>query len=287
VFTLKLFVTITTNVPPILVIQPPENVSTKPFTVTTAMHVLLTAVTEILVCAYISQRTVTITTHVPKILATPEPENVSLKISLLKSPQLALTDVSSQNVIQLKDLFKLHLSANLETNVPRLSVTQQEDVSPLQSFVTNLQEELSTNVTQTPEFVNVLDHLVTITIHVLLTHMLRVQDVLTFKNVNLTTCVSFQNVTRHPELAHMKTRTVMMETHVLMILAIQFWENVSTPQENAIAHLETLDHVTQLADNVNTTQLVELTLIVVPDFVIQRVDASINQNESKFYINTS
>jgi preprotein translocase subunit Sec63 len=119
------------------------------------MHVLLTAVTEILVCAYIFQRTVTITTHVPKILATPEPENVSLKISLLKSPQLALTDVSSQNVIQLKDLFKLHLSANLQTNVPRLSVIQQEDVSPHQSFVTNLQEELSTNVTQPTEFANV------------------------------------------------------------------------------------------------------------------------------------
>jgi hypothetical protein len=144
-----------TNVPLILATPPPENVSTKLFTVMTETHVLLTAVTEILVCAYILQRPVTITTHVPKILATPEPENVSLKISLLKSPPLALTDVSSQNVIQLKDLFKLHLSANLETNVPRLSVTQQEDVSPLQSSVTNLKEELSTNVTQPTEFANV------------------------------------------------------------------------------------------------------------------------------------
>jgi len=155
VFTLKLFVTIMTNVPPTLATPPPENVFTKPFTVTTAMHVLLTAVTEILVCAYILQRTVMIAMHVPKILATPEPENVSLKISLLKSPQLALTDVSSQNVIQSRDLFKLHLSANLETNVPRLSVIHQEDVSQLLLFVTNLQEELFTNVTQLTEFVNV------------------------------------------------------------------------------------------------------------------------------------
>jgi len=189
VFILKLYVTTMTNVPPILAIPQPENVSTKPLTVTIAMHVLQTAVTEIPVFAYILQRTVTTTMHVLKTLATPEPENVSLKISLLKSPQLAQTDVLSQNVIQLKDLFKLHLSANLVTNVPRPTVIHQEDVSLTQLFVTNLLEELFTNVTQLTEFVNVLDHLVTITIHVLPIHMLKVEDVLTFKNVNLATCV--------------------------------------------------------------------------------------------------
>jgi hypothetical protein len=98
--------------------------------------------------------------------------------------------------------------------------------------------------------------------------MLRVEDVLTFKNVKQTTCVSFQNATRPPELAHIPTRTVMTEMHVPKILAIQFWEHVSTPQENAIAQLETLDHVTQQTENVNTTQLVELTLIVQLDSVI-------------------
>jgi len=84
VFTLKLFVTITTNVLPILAIKKLENVFIKLFTVTTTMHVPLTDVTEILDCAYMMQRSVTITTHVPETLATPEPENVSLKISLLK-----------------------------------------------------------------------------------------------------------------------------------------------------------------------------------------------------------
>jgi len=73
----------------------------------------------------------------------------------------------------------------------------------------------------------------------------------------------------------MMKRIVTMETHVLKILAIQFWENVSTPQENAIAQLETLEHVTQLPDNVNTTQLVELTLIVKPDSVILQEDVSL------------
>jgi len=189
VFTLKLYVTIMTSVPLTLAIQPPEIVSTKPFTVTIAMHVLLTAVTEILVCVYITQRTVTITMHVPEILATPEPENVSLKISLLKSLLLAPTDVLSQNAIQSRDLFKLHLSVHQVINVQRHSVTHQEDVFLLQSFVTNLLEELFTNVTQPTEFANVLDHLVTITIHVLPIHTLRVEDVLTFKNVNLATCV--------------------------------------------------------------------------------------------------
>jgi len=67
----------------------------------------------------------------------------------------------------------------------------------------------------------------------------------------------------------MMKRIVTTETHVPKILAIQFWEHVSTPQLNAIAHLDTLDHVTQLPDNVNSTHLVELTLIVLPDFVIQ------------------
>jgi len=83
-------------------------------------------------------------------------------------------------------------------------------------------------------------------------------------------------VTRPPELAHTLIKIVMMEMHVPKILAIQFWENVSTPQENAIAQLETLDHVTQLPENVNTTQLVELILNVLPDFAIQQEDVSKN-----------
>jgi len=68
-------------------------------------------------------------------------------------------------------------------------------------------------------------------------------------------------------------RTVMTETHVPKILAILFWENVSTPQRNVIAQLDILEHVTQLPDNVNSTQLVELTLNVLPDIVTQQEDA--------------
>jgi len=121
------------------------------------------------------------------------------------------TSVSSPNVTQSRDLFKLLSPANPLTSVPNPSVTQLEDVLHNQLFAIPHQEEQSTNVTLLPELANVADLLVTITMHVPLILMSPERDVSTHKNANLTTCVSFQNATRLTEHVPMLIPTVMTE----------------------------------------------------------------------------
>jgi len=264
----KLFVTITTSVPLIPATRQPENANMQHATVMTTTHVPLIAVTEIPDFAYTLQRPVTITTSAPRTLATSRLENASLKTSLLNCLQRKPTSVSSPSATQSRELFKpLSLVLPL-TNVPRLSVTQPEDVSTNLLSVMHQQEEQPTNVTLLTEFANVSPHLVMIRMHVPLIHLLSEEDVLTLLSANPETCVSFQNAKSPLELAHSLIRTAMTVILVLLTLATQFSESVSTKLNLVLALLETLDPVTPPADNVNLDQLAKLPQTALQDNVV-------------------
>jgi len=175
--------------------------------------------------------------------------------------------------MQFKELSPLLSPAIHLTSAQRPTVIQVKDASAHLSYVINHVEEQPANVTHPLEFVRSSNHLVMTMIHVPMIPMLMDKDVPTFKNVSQTTCVSFQNATRQLEHAHTTNKAAMMVMHVLMTHVIHALENVSTLSRLATAHLETLEHVTPPPDNVNTTQLAELTLIVKPEHVILQKDA--------------
>jgi hypothetical protein len=72
----------------------------------------------------------------------------------------------------------------------------------------------------------------------------------------------------------------MTEMHVPLILATNPLETVSTLQSLVLAHLEALDPVMQLLDNVHTILLADLLLIANLDkFVTPKKDAMFQLNK--------